>query len=130
MSKNKKFIDDVMEVMEDDLDKIRQSPGMYISAVGSAGAVHLTKELINNTIDECLNPNSPGENVYLYLNEDTNTFTAEDDGRGLPFDKMLDACTKMQSSTKFNRTTNVASAGQNGLIDLDPYISNGIRKPL
>jgi DNA gyrase subunit B len=39
---------------------------------------------------------------------------SEDDGRGLPFDKMLDACTKMQSSTKFNRTSNQKSAGQNG----------------
>lgn len=112
--KVKKFIEEEMQVMDNDLDKVRQSIGMYISAVGTAGAVHLTKELINNTIDECLNPNSPGENVYLYLNEDTNMFSAEDDGRGLPFDKMLDACTKMQSSTKFNRTSNVASAGQNG----------------
>ena len=114
MAKNKKFIEEEMQVMENDLDKIRTSPLMYISRVGSLGAIHLAKECINNNIDECLNVNSPGENIYLYLNEDTNTFTSEDDGRGLPFDKMLDACTKMQSSTKFNRTSNQKSAGQNG----------------
>ena len=114
MAKNKKFIEEVMQVMEDDLDKIRTSPLMYISRVGSLGALHLAKECINNCIDECLNINSPGESVYLYLNEDTNIFTAEDDGRGLPFDKMLAACTKIQSSTKFNRTSNQKSAGQNG----------------
>ena len=114
MAKNKKFIEEVMQVMEDDLDKIRTSPLMYISRVGSLGALHLAKECINNCIDECLNVNSPGESVYLYLNEDTNIFTAEDDGRGLPFDKMLAACTKIQSSTKFNRTSNQKSAGQNG----------------
>lgn len=110
----KKFIEEEMQVVENDLDKIRTSPLMYISRVGSLGAIHLAKECINNNIDECLNENSPGENIYLYLNEDTNTFTSEDDGRGLPFDKMLDACTKMQSSTKFNRTSNQKSAGQNG----------------
>jgi len=114
MAKNKKFIEEEMQVMENDLDKIRTSPLMYISRVGSLGATHLSKECINNCIDECLNINSPGENIYLYLNEDTNTFSAEDDGRGLPFDKMLDACTKIQSSTKFNRTSNQKSAGQNG----------------
>ena len=114
MAKTKKFIEETMQVVENDLDKIRTSPLMYISRVGSLGALHLAKECINNNIDECLNVNSPGENIYLYLNEDTNTFTSEDDGRGLPFDKMLDACTKMQSSTKFNRTSNQKSAGQNG----------------
>jgi DNA gyrase subunit B len=114
MAKTKKFIEETMQVVENDLDKIRTSPLMYISRVGSLGALHLAKECINNNIDECLNINSPGENIYLYLNEDTNTFTSEDDGRGLPFDKMLDACTKMQSSTKFNRTSNQKSAGQNG----------------
>lgn len=109
-----KFIEEEMKVVEDDLDKIRTSPLMYISRVGSLGATHLSKECINNNVDECRNPNSPGEYIYINLNEDTNTFVSEDDGRGLPFDKMYDACTKMQSSTKFNRTSNQKSAGQNG----------------
>ena len=111
----KKFIEEEMQVAENDLDKIRFSPLMYISRVGSLGAIHLAKEGINNSIDECLNENSPGENIYMMLNEDTNTFQVEDDGRGLPFGKMLDACTKIQSSTKFGRTSNQKSAGQNGL---------------
>lgn len=116
MAKNtKKFIEETMEVMENDLDKIRAAINMYISSVGSTGALQLAKECINNSIDECLNPNSPAENIYLYLNEDENRFSCEDDGRGLPFDKMLDACTKIQSSTKFSRTLNQKSAGQNGL---------------
>lgn len=115
MSKGKsKFIEEKIIVMENDLDKIRQSPLMYISRIGSLGAIHLAKEVINNNIDECVNVNSPGENIYLYLNEDTNTFTAEDDGRGLPFDNMIDACTKIQSSTKFNKLSNQKSAGCHG----------------
>ena len=115
MAKNKsKFIEETMQVMENDLDKIRTSTEMYISRVGTLGAVHLAKECINNCIDECININSPGENIYLYLNEDTNTFVAEDDGRGLPFDRMLDACTKIQSSTKFNKLYGQNSAGVNG----------------
>ena len=115
MEKNKsKFIEETMEVAENDLDKLRLAPLMYVSRVGELGAIHLAKECINNCIDECININSPGENIYLYLNEDTNTFVAEDDGRGLPFDKMYDACTKLQSSTKFNKLYGQKSAGVNG----------------
>ena len=114
MAKNKKFIEEEMQVMENDLDKIRTAPLMYVSRVGELGAIHLAKEIINNNIDECINPNSPGENIYLYLNEDENKFIAEDDGRGLPFDKVFDACTKIQSSTKFNKLSNQKSAGVHG----------------
>lgn len=115
MAKNtKKFIEETMEVMENDLDKIRTAPYMYVSRVGELGAIHLAKECINNNIDECINVNSPGEYIYLYLNEDENKFISEDDGRGLPFDRMFDACTKIQSSTKFNKLSNQKSAGVHG----------------
>ena len=114
MAKNKKFIEEEMQVMENDLDKIRAAINMYISRTGPLGAIHLSKELINNCLDECINENSPGENIYLYLNEDENRFMAEDDGRGLPFNRMFDACTKIQSSTKFNKLSNQVSAGCNG----------------
>ena len=52
MAKTKKFIEETMQVVENDLDKIRTSPLMYISRVGSLGALHLAKECINN--NECL----------------------------------------------------------------------------
>ena len=62
---NKKFIEEEMYVAENELDKIRLSPLMYISRIGSLGAIHLAKECINNSIDECLNVNSPGENNLI-----------------------------------------------------------------
>ena len=87
INKNR-FVEEEMQVAENDLDKIRLAPLMYISRVGSLGALHLAKEGINNSIDECLNVNSPAENIYMVLDCDTNTFSVEDDGRGLPFDRM------------------------------------------
>lgn len=109
-----KYVEETMIVAESDLDKIRTAPLMYISRLGSLGAIHLCKECINNNIDECINKHSPGDYITIVLNEDENTFTSEDNGRGLPFDKMLEACTMIQSSTKFNRTDNQKSAGCNG----------------
>lgn len=110
----KKFQEETMVVMIDDLDKIRTAPLMYISRIGTLGAIHLGKEAINNAIDECNNKHSPGEYIYLYLNEDDNIFTCEDDGRGLPFENMLNACTKLQSSTKFTKLDGQKAAGLNG----------------
>lgn len=109
-----KYVEEKMIVAESDLDKIRTAPLMYISRLGSLGAIHLCKECINNNIDECINIHSPGDYISIILNEDENTFISEDNGRGLPFDKMLEACTMIQSSTKFNRTDNQKSAGCHG----------------
>lgn len=109
-----KFIEEKMVVAENDLDKIRTAPLMYISRLGSLGAIHLGKECINNNIDECINKHSPGNKITIVLDEDKNIFTSEDNGRGLPFENMLEACTLIQSSTKFGRTDNQKSAGCHG----------------
>lgn len=109
-----KFVEEKMIVAENDLDKIRTAPLMYISRLGSLGAVHLAKECINNNIDECINEHSPGNKINIIMNEDENSFVSEDNGRGLPFENMLEACTLIQSSTKFGRTDNQKSAGCHG----------------
>ena len=70
-----KFIEEKMVVAENDLDKIRTAPLMYISRLGSLGAIHLCKECINNNIDECINKHSPGNKITIVLDEDKNIFT-------------------------------------------------------
>lgn len=110
-----KFIDDDIQHKEDDLEKIRTRPGMYISYRGPRGSMHLSKELINNMIDECGNPNSPGDTVDVFLDEIENTLFSSDNGRGIPFDKMEVVCTKIQSSSKFTRSGTGATAGENGV---------------
>lgn len=90
--------------------------GMYISQIGSAGALHLCKELINNGIDECINKNSPGDTIDIYLDEGENEITVSDNGRGIPFEDMLVVCTKLQSGSKFTREgSGGSSAGENGV---------------
>lgn len=112
---SKKFIEEKMVSITEDLDKIRTKPLVYISYIGKQGALHLSKELLNNCIDECINPHSPGRNIFVELDARTNKMTAIDDGRGFPFDSMIDACTVIHSSTKFIRATGGGSAGENGV---------------
>ena len=91
---------------------------MYISYLGSRGALHLSKELINNAIDECINRNSPGDTIEVFLDESENTITVSDNGRGIPFENMVVVCTKLQSGSKFTREgSGGTSAGENGRIN-------------
>jgi hypothetical protein len=76
----KKFIDDKIQHIESDIKKIQTKPGMYIAQIGSAGALHLCKELINNAIDECINRNSPADVIDIYLDEGENEITVSDNG--------------------------------------------------
>lgn len=112
---SKKFIEEKMVSITEDLDKIRTKPLVYISYVGEQGALHLGKELINNGIDECINPNSPGKNICIELDGRINKMTVTDDGRGFPFAGMVESCTVIHSSTKFIRATGGGSAGENGV---------------
>lgn len=117
--KEKKMIqyeDDEHLIIDDDIKRLQVRTGMYIGYKGSKGALHLTKELINNMIDECTNSKSPGRNINILLDTTTNTFMISDDGRGIPFDKLEDLCTKIQSGSKMTRTNGGgASAGENGV---------------
>lgn len=112
----KKFIDDRIEHIESDIEKIQTKPGMYIAQIGSMGALHLCKELINNAIDECINMNSPANVIDIFLDEGENEITVSDNGRGIPFENMMVVCTTLQSGSKFTREgSGSTSAGENGV---------------
>lgn len=110
------YEDDEHVIIDVDIERIQTRTGMYIGYKGSQGALHLTKEIINNMIDECTNIKSPGRNITILLDTKANTLMTMDDGRGIPFDKMVDLCTKIQSGSKMTRSTGGgASAGENGV---------------
>lgn len=118
----KRFVDDHIDHKEDDIEKIQTKPNMYISYKGRRGALHLAKELINNMVDESINPESPANVIDILLDETDNTLAVYDNGRGMPFHPnakgqipMELACTKLQSSSKFKRATGGSTAGENGV---------------
>jgi len=108
------FIDDKINHIESDIEKIQVKPNMYISYSGERGALHLFKEIVNNSIDEMINPYSPCDKAIITLDITNNEITVRDNGRGIPFEDMDKACTKLQSGSKFVRATSLGSAGENG----------------
>ena len=118
----KQYQDDNITWIESDIEKIQKKTGMYISYVGSKGALHLSKEVINNAVDECISKKSPGDTVTIVFDERANKLTVMDNGRGIPFDKVELVCTKIQAGSKFTRDSDKTgvenkafTAGENGV---------------
>ena len=116
VAKIKKFIDDKHVHIEDDIKKIQKKPGMYIGNKGERGAFHLSREIANNNIDEGINSASPCDHITFVLDKTKNELMSSDNGRGIPFDMAETLTTKLQSSSKMDRTGHGgASAGENGV---------------
>lgn len=106
--------DSKMMYIEDDIEKIQMKTNLYLKSYGPEGAFHLTKEIVQNSTDECKNPKSEGGNISVIIDKLEDSIIVEDDGRGIPEDDYpLDiCCTKIQAGSKFMRDDDEASAGE------------------
>jgi DNA gyrase subunit B len=109
------FVEDTYEYRENEFAQVRGSLGVYVGRGEAAGALHLLNEIVANSIDECTNPNSPGDTIWVTFFEKECKFIIEDNGRGIPLDILYGVISKKHYSTKFHREFNKYSGGQNGV---------------
>jgi DNA gyrase subunit B len=83
-SKESDYSSDAIQVLEG-LEPVRKRPGMYIGGTGTEGLHHLIKEIADNCIDEAIAGFATQVTVTMLPN---NGIRVEDDGRGIPVDKM------------------------------------------
>ena len=118
-----KYEDDKFVTVDNEFEQIALCRGMYISAGGTAGAVHLFKECFNNALDECNaykengEKKSPANHIIVTFNESTQEIMIQDNGRGIPFEVLDDVLTKKHTSSKIGELhkKNKESAGCNGV---------------
>ena len=113
-----KFVDDVFTHLESDIDKIRVRHRQYISYSNEAGAKSVVDEILNNALDECRTPRSPGNKIHIEFDERDGFITIEDNGRGIPTSLLEQIYTSLNMGSNIN-TSNKASLkaetlGQNG----------------
>lgn len=82
--KESDYSSDAIQVLEG-LEPVRKRPGMYIGGTGTEGLHHLIKEIADNCIDEAIAGFATEVKVFLLPD---NGVRVEDDGRGIPVDKM------------------------------------------
>jgi DNA gyrase subunit B len=107
-----KMRDDKMDIITNDIERIRKRPTMIVGFVGSKGILHLCKEIINNNTDECFKKESPGNTIHIEITRDY--IISEDNGRGLPTNLLRTIHETSQAGSNMTRAHG-ASAGENGI---------------
>lgn len=118
MAKNK-YVDDKFDSLDRDIDKIRVRHRQYISYSNEAGAKSVVDEIISNALDECRNPRSPGNKISIVFDEENDTITVEDNGRGIPTDILEQIFTTLNMGsniyTSEKASLKAETLGQNGV---------------
>ena len=109
-----KYNTDSIVVIKSDRERVQQSPNMYVPNRSTEGAIHCYFEIIDNSIDELTVPGSIGNKLKIYYDGDEQKLTVEDDGRGIPLEKLRDVITVLASSGKFNNNAEGAYLASGG----------------
>ena len=109
--------DSKMYYLEEDIQKIQVKTNMYINEYGKAGAFHLAREIIQNNFDECLDEDSPGNEILITYDRATDILVSTDNGRSFNEQEygMEVFVTRLKSGSKFFRNSGAASAGEFGV---------------
>ena len=113
-----KYQDDVFDHLKSDIEKIRVRHRQYISYSNEAGAKSVVDEILNNALDECRTPLSPGNKIHVSFDERDGFITITDNGRGIPTGILEELFTSLNMGSNIN-TSNKAglkaeTLGQNG----------------
>ena len=111
MSKTQTFKDDEIYIKTSDIDAIQHRPSMYISQVGEGGAGQICRELIDNSRDECIKKDSPGNEIYIELDE--KHLFVKDNGRGIDTNLLQTVYETNQAGSSMLRSGG-ETVGENG----------------
>lgn len=107
-----------IQVIKDDIKRLQERYNMYIGYSQLKAFLHLLKEILQNSLDECMVEESTGDHVLIRYDEKTKIASVIDNGRGIPHGAIINAFTYIQSSGKFNKGEGSAykyAAGENGV---------------
>lgn len=105
---------DEIIALKDFVTMVRTRKGMYIGYTGTKGCLTMAREIINNCSDQILDQSSPGSYFSLYYNESTLEFILEDNGKGIPPEKIIKIMTTAHTSKNFIKKPYDYSSGLNG----------------
>lgn len=103
-----------IDILETDRERVQKQAHIYVCDKNVAGIKMCYRELIDNANDECLNCGYPAETTVTF-DEVTRELTVNDDGRGIPQEKLAELCEKLNSSGKFNKGKDAAYFNAGGL---------------
>lgn len=104
-----------IQTMDSFRDAVRHNPGMHIGGTGNVGFVNMIREIFSNSIDELVKPTSNCNWVRLTFDERDFKVVVEDNGRGIPFNLMIDIFQKEYTSSNYSKQDFEYSSGVHGI---------------
>ena len=115
MIDNIKNYGDQISTLKDFVTAVRKRPGMHIGSIGNPGFLNMIREILQNANDEQNKPTSPCDLVGITFDEKTQTTIVEDNGRGIPFGRILDIFEKEYTSSNYDKRPGEYSSGLHGV---------------
>lgn len=118
MAGKDKYTAEQIQVLEG-LEPVRKRPGMYIGSTDSRGLHECLREIVDNSVDECLA--GIATDIWVYLDQNGKAYI-KDNGRGIPVDKHSSGVsaleltmTKLHAGGKFSGEAYKISGGLHGV---------------
>jgi DNA gyrase subunit B len=106
------YKDDEMTFIESDIEKIQQRPSMYNGYDKEDGSLHICFEIIDNSRDECMKPDTPGDTIQVNVTD--SMLIVKDNGRGIATNQLRKIFETLNAGSNIVRKEGVMSAGENG----------------
>ncbi len=106
---------DQIQTIENFVDAIRKTIGMYAGRRGNRGFKNLIREVFQNSIDELMKKDSPCNWIRVYYSELDHCVIVEDNGRGIPFNNIIRVFTQQHTSSNYSKKPGEFSSGMNGV---------------
>lgn len=108
---------DNIRIIEDSVDGVRQTPDVYIGALGSTGFKNMAREILQNSLDEIVKGNTIDKNIIMSYDSRNHGVIVEDVGQGIPIDILPKVFSVLHSSSNYDKKDGSGkySSGKNGM---------------
>ena len=101
--------------IHDFMEACRKTIGQYLGSIGNKGFLNMFREIFQNSIDEIDREKSPCNWIGVTFDERTNIVTIRDNGRGIPFERMVDIFSNPHTSSNYEKKKYEYSSGRHGI---------------
>ena len=116
---------DQIITLEDFVTGVRQNLGMWIGRKGNFGFINMTREILQNSLDEVNKDESPATKIFVMYDEITHRTVIGDNGRGIPHGHILRIFSDPNTSSNYVKNKGEYSSGLHGV---GSKVSNALSK--
>lgn len=97
------------------IEAFRHTPAQFLGYTGNRGFINMVREIFQNAADEVIKESSPANEIWVTYSEKSPEIMIKDNGRGIPFDKIIPAFTSSHTSSNYEKKPGQFSSGRHGV---------------